>query len=62
MQCSWAKSRCDVAAYLTMRIENGKLKYSAVIKRYAKYKDDIDLTLEADGYEIINDVAVKKEV
>lgn len=62
MQCSWAKSRCDVAAYLTMRIEDGKLKYSAVIKRYAKYKDDIDFILAADGYKIVDDIAVKMEV
>ncbi len=50
-----------MAAYLAMRIEDGKLKYSAVIKRYARYKEDIDFILAADGYEIVDDIVVKKE-
>lgn len=41
-----------MAAYLAMRIECGKLSYNKVVKKYPKYKDDIDEILAADGYEI----------
>ena len=41
-----------MAPYLAMRIEMGKLDYNKVVKKYPKYKDDIDTILAADGYEI----------
>lgn len=50
-----------MAAYFALRIEKGKLSYSAVIKRYSAYKDEIDFILASDGYTIIDDVAVKTE-
>ena len=30
----------------------GKLDYNRVVKKFPKYKDDIDTILAADGYEI----------
>ena len=30
----------------------GKLDYNKVVKKFPKYKDDIDTILAADGYEI----------
>lgn len=50
-----------MAAYFALRIEKGKLSYSAVIKRYGMYKDDIDFILASDGYIIVDDTAVKIE-
>lgn len=41
-----------MAPYLAMRIEMGKLDYNKVVKKFPKYKDDIDTILAADGYEI----------
>lgn len=41
-----------MAPYLAMRIEMGKLDYTKVVKKFPKYKDDIDTILAADGYEI----------
>lgn len=41
-----------MAPYLSMRIEMGKLDYNRVVKKFPKYKDDIDTILAADGYEI----------
>lgn len=41
-----------MAPYLAMRIEMGKLNYNKVVKKFPKYKDDIDTILAADGYEI----------
>lgn len=41
-----------MAPYLAMRIEMGKLDYNRVVKKFPKYKDDIDTILAADGYEI----------
>jgi hypothetical protein len=38
-----------VAAYLAMRIEAGKLDYSAVVAKYPQFKSDIDAILVADG-------------
>ena len=38
-----------MAAYLAMRIEEGKLHYSAVVAKYPQFKEDIDLILVADG-------------
>lgn len=49
-----------MAAYFAMRIEKGKLKYNAVIKKYPQYKEDIDLILVADGYEVKEDGTVTK--
>ena len=45
---------CDfiMAPYLAMRIEMRKLDYNRVVKKFPKYKDDIDTILAADGYEI----------
>jgi hypothetical protein len=40
-----------VAAYLAMRIEDGKLDYSAVVAKYPQFKSDIDLILVADGFQ-----------
>lgn len=40
-----------MAAYFAMRIEMGKLKYSAVVAKWGQYKDDIDMILVADGYQ-----------
>lgn len=44
-----------MAPYLAMRIELGKLDYNKVVKKYPKYKEDIDTVLTADGYEIDGD-------
>lgn len=41
-----------MAPYLAMRIEMGKLDYNKVVKKFPKYKEDIDTILAADGYEI----------
>jgi hypothetical protein len=41
-----------MAPYLAMRIEMGKLDYNRVVKKFPKYKDDIDTILAVDGYEI----------
>ncbi len=41
-----------MAPYLAMRIEMGKLYYNRVVKKFPKYKDDIDTILAADGYDI----------
>jgi len=38
-----------MAAYLAMRIEQGKLDYMAVISKYSQFKSDIDEILVADG-------------
>lgn len=38
-----------MAAYLAMRIESGKLDYTAVTAKYPQYKTDIDTILVADG-------------
>ncbi|MCI6276846.1 MAG: hypothetical protein MR639_08915 [Clostridium sp.] len=38
-----------MAAYLAMRIEDGALDYSLVIKKFSKFKEDIDTILIADG-------------
>lgn len=45
-----------MAAYLAMRIEEGHLDYKKIVssKRYAKYKDDIDAILIADGFDVEN--------
>jgi hypothetical protein len=40
-----------MAAYLAMRIELGKLDYSAVVARYPQFKEDIDTILVADGFQ-----------
>jgi hypothetical protein len=41
----------DMAAYLALGIEEGRLDYTAVVTnaRYAQFKDDIDAILIADG-------------
>lgn len=38
-----------MAAYLAMRIEQGKLDYTAVVTKFTQYKADIDTILTADG-------------
>jgi hypothetical protein len=38
-----------MAAYLAMRIEEGKLDYKAVVTKYPQFKSDIDAILVADG-------------
>lgn len=40
-----------MAAYLAMRIEKGKLDYSAVVALYPQFKSEIDEILIADGYQ-----------
>lgn len=38
-----------MAVYLAMRIEIGKLDYTAVVTKYPQFKSDIDAILVADG-------------
>lgn len=38
-----------MAAYFAMRIEEGKLDYTAVVTKYPQFKSDIDAILVADG-------------
>lgn len=38
-----------MAAYLAMRISQGKLDYVAVTTLYPQFKNDIDLILVAEG-------------
>lgn len=40
-----------MAGYLAMRIEAGKLDYTAVITRYPQFKVDIDTILVNDGFQ-----------
>ena len=40
-----------MAGYLAMRIEAGKLDYTAVITRYPQFKADIDTILINDGFQ-----------
>lgn len=40
-----------MAAYLALRIEQGKFDYSAVVTKYPQFKNDIDQILVADGYQ-----------
>ena len=40
-----------MAGYLAMRIETGKLDYTAVIARYPQFKADIDTILINDGFQ-----------
>lgn len=40
-----------MARYLAMRIEAGKLDYTAVITRYPQLKVDIDTILVNDGFQ-----------
>lgn len=40
-----------MAAYLAMRIEEGKLDYVAVTSKYPQFKSDIDAILIADGFQ-----------
>ena len=40
-----------MAGYLAMRIEAGKLDYTAVIARYPQFKADIDTILINDGFQ-----------
>lgn len=39
-----------MAGYLAMRIELGKLDYTAVVTKYPQFKADIDEILINDGY------------
>ena len=39
-----------MAGYLAMRIEAGKLDYTAVITRYPQFKTDIDTILVNDDF------------
>ena len=39
-----------MAGYLAMRIEAGKLDYTAVVARYPQFKTDIDAILVNDGF------------
>lgn len=47
-----------MAAYFAMRLEKGKLNYTAVVQKYPQFKDDIDLILLADGYQVNEDGTV----
>ena len=40
-----------MAGYLAMRIEAGKLDYTAVITRYPQFKEGIDTILVNDGFQ-----------
>lgn len=40
-----------MAAYLAMRIEIGKLNYTAVVTKYPQFKAEIDEILINDGFE-----------
>lgn len=40
-----------MAGYLAMRIEAGKLEYTAVVSRYPQFKADIDTILINDGFQ-----------
>ena len=40
-----------MAAYLAMRIEQGKLDYASVVAKYHQFKNDIDSILVADGFQ-----------
>ena len=40
-----------MAGYLAMRIEAGKLDYTAVVTRYPQFKVDIDTILVNDGFQ-----------
>ena len=49
-----------MAGYLAMRIEAGKLDYTAVITRYPQFKVDIDIILVDDGFQdLIADLTVE---
>ena len=39
-----------MAGYFAMRIEAGKLDYTAVVTRYPQFKADIDTILVNDGF------------
>jgi hypothetical protein len=49
-----------MAAYFAMRMEKGKLNYNVVVKKYPEYKEEIDLILTSDGYEVETDGSVTK--
>lgn len=38
-------------AYFSMRIEAGKLDYTAVVTKYPQFKSGIDEILTADGFQ-----------
>lgn len=40
-----------MAGYLAMRIEQGKLDYTAVVAKYPQFKAEIDEILINDGYQ-----------
>ena len=42
-----------MAGYLAMRIEAGKLDYTAVVTRYPQLKDGIDEILINDGFQYL---------
>lgn len=43
----------NMAAYLALGIEEGRLNYTAVVTntRYSRFKTEIDAILIADGYQ-----------
>lgn len=46
--------------YFIMRLEDKKINYNRVVKKYPQYKDEIDSILSADGYAVNEDgIAVK---
>ncbi len=47
-----------MAVYFAMRLEKGKLNYNTVVQKYPQFKDDIDLILLADGYQVNEDGTV----
>ena len=49
-----------MAGYLAMRLEKGKLNYYTVINKFPEFKDDIDLILAIDGYQVNEDGTVTK--
>ena len=49
-----------MGAYFAMRLEKGKLNYNTVIQKYPQFKEDSDLILLADGYEVLENGTVKE--
>ena len=49
-----------MGAYFAMRLEKGKLNYNTVVQKYPEFKEDIDLILLADGYEVLENGTVRE--
>ena len=49
-----------MGAYFAMRLEKGKLNYNTVVQKYPEFKEDIDLIILADGYEVLENGTVRE--